>query len=62
MAAEQGWPLRADGRHDRAEVVHLVLEHVPAHPAVRQAAARPVEQDQPENDESLPRKLANGGP
>jgi hypothetical protein len=34
VAAEQRRPVRADGRHDRADVVHLVLEHVSALPAV----------------------------
>jgi hypothetical protein len=47
VAAEQRDPPRAGGGQDRPHVVHLVLERVPALPAVGQAAAGPVEQDQP---------------
>jgi hypothetical protein len=53
VAAEQRGLLRADGRHDRPHVVHLVLEHDPADPAVRQAATRAVEQDQPRERRQL---------
>jgi hypothetical protein len=38
---------RADGRQHGPDVVHLVLEHVPAHSAVGQAVGQPVVQDQP---------------
>ena len=53
VAAEQGHPLRADGGHDGLDVVHLVLEHVVARPAVRQAAAHPVVQQQPRERRQL---------
>jgi hypothetical protein len=47
VAAKQGHPLRADGGQDGAGVVHLVLEQGRGPAAVGEAAAHPVEQDQP---------------
>jgi hypothetical protein len=47
MGAEQRRPLRADGVQDQAGVVQVVLEALATRPAVGQAVAQAVQQDQP---------------